>query len=94
MNSPTLICLAYVSDFCEGINKFTCKSIMHDYIHDFHWRASLAPCFLSSTQQSWQLVEVRSPLCLLCAKSLLFIQPNAGIIKCISVKIYNETEIV
>lgn len=32
MNSPTLIWLAYISDFCRRINKFTSKSIMHDFI--------------------------------------------------------------
>lgn len=32
MNSPALILLAYISEFCRRINKFTCESIMHDFI--------------------------------------------------------------
>lgn len=32
MNSPALIWPAYISDFCRRINKFTWKSIMHDFI--------------------------------------------------------------
>lgn len=32
MNSPTLIWPLYISEFCRGINKFSSKSIMHDFI--------------------------------------------------------------
>lgn len=40
MNSPALIGPHYISDFCGRINKFTCKSIMHDFIFIISTRES------------------------------------------------------
>lgn len=49
MNLLALIWPAYISDFCGRINKFTCKSIMHDFIFIISTRVSSAPCFPSCT---------------------------------------------
>lgn len=95
MNSPALIWPAYISDFCRGINKFTCKSIMHDFIfiistREAPWLPRFSTVHAEELAARWSQPSTVSVLC----QIITVYSAKHSIIKCFAVKIYNETEIV
>ena len=95
MNSAALICLAYISDFCRTINKFTCKSIMHDFIFIISTtEAPRLPAFHPlHTEKLAAHLSQASTVSALCQIVTVY-SAKHSIIKCFAVKNSNEIEIV
>lgn len=93
MNSPALILQAYISDFCRRINKFTCGSIMHDFIFILSTRE------VSTLSVFAGLHTLKLAVCWKLAVHTVCAQPNSvysakRVRNCITVRLYNETVIV
>lgn len=93
MNSPALIWPAYISDFCGRINKFTSKSIMHDFIFIISTGERLLGSLLfimyaERLAACWNQMSTVSVLC----QIITVYSAKHSIRRCIAVKIYNETE--
>lgn len=76
MNSFASIVLAYISDFCRRINKFTCKSIMHEFVFIISTRESPRLWAFNPVQHRDAGSSFRSDVCLFSTKLMLFIQPT------------------